>query len=141
MPLAAVGVIVFCAPLLVPSLRIVRSFNRWAVAGIAGILMVAGLSLAQLNSGYSKEKPLPTYLAYFLDVDTNSASWIADQEVPDEWMEHFIKANKKEKFEWYRGFSWPMWRGDAPVINSNVGMVKTLKDTVIDKTRFLKLLI
>jgi len=140
-PFAAAAIIVFCAPLLIPSLRIVLSFSRWAAIGMAGLLLVGGIVLAQVNSGYSKEKPLPTYLSYMLDVDANSASWVSDQEVRDEWIKQFLKSDKKEKFEWYRGFSWPMWRGVAPVINSNMGSVKTLKDTIYNNSRFIKLLI
>src|SRR6185295_1233973 len=37
-PYAAAILIAFCAPLLIPSFRIILSFNRWAVVGVAGIL-------------------------------------------------------------------------------------------------------
>jgi hypothetical protein len=141
MPLAAVVIASFCVPLLVPSFNLILAFNKWILIYISIGLVLCGITLAQVNSGYTKEKPLQTFLTYLLDADTKKASWASEQKYPDDWIREFIKAETKDTFEWYEGFQWQMWRAEAPVVAQGIGEVKILNDSIFNGQRKLNLLI
>lgn len=140
-PLASAVVLSFIIPLLIPCLRLVYEFNKRATLLISALLIVVGLILAHINSGYSPSKPLQTFLTYVLNSDENKASWVSEQSVPDEWTKQFFKAEARENVELFGNATWKMWRADAPIISSGTGIVKILRDTLSGTTRNLTLLI
>jgi hypothetical protein len=139
-PLVSVAVMMLSIPLLIPSFRIIQSINDGLIFSIASSLILGGFILAHVNSEYTKREPLQTHLTYLLDKDTNKASWVSEQKHPDDWIKQYVNTDSIEKFEWYKGYQFNMWRGNAPAMSVDVGEIKILSDTIISNSRFLKLL-
>jgi hypothetical protein len=141
MPFGAVLITSFAISLFIPSLPLISSFNRRTVLSISLLLIILGFLLGHINSGYTKNKPLQTFLTYVLDADINKASWISEQDVPDEWMQQYIPSKAKDTVELYANVKWMMWKADATLFSTGVGNVKVLIDTTSGSTRNLTLLI
>lgn len=77
--------------LLLPLFVFYKKKNRLAILNF--ILFIAFMVSAHLNSGFSEENAKQTSLAYVLDADENSASWVTYERVLSDWTSNFIDEN------------------------------------------------
>ena len=64
------------------------------MAFLSLILFFAFMVSAHFDSGFSAKNAKPTSLAYVLDTDEKSASWVTYEKVPSAWTEQFFERKK-----------------------------------------------
>ncbi|MBC9797963.1 M28 family peptidase [Sinomicrobium weinanense] len=74
--------------LLLPVFGFYRQQHKLAL--FAGVLTVALLIAAHIQSGFTENSPKPDSLLYVLNTDTGKASWATYDQVPDEWTSAYI---------------------------------------------------
>ncbi|MDN5202083.1 M20/M25/M40 family metallo-hydrolase [Fulvivirgaceae bacterium BMA10] len=140
LPFAALGIILLSMPLLIPSLSSIQRLGNRLILWVAAGFTIAGLVLAHLYSDYNESHPLQTNLMYAVDADNQNAYWISGNKNLDEWNAQFIQADQKESFpEFYPNSNRRYWKGEAPLVETTVGNVNVLSDTLINDQRVMEL--
>ncbi len=140
MPLAAVLLLVFCGPLLMPALGFMSSLGRFTVWIFPIALIVTGVVMGHLSSNYTNRYPLQTELGYALDTDSTASYWISTQQKLDSWLANYIQGTVKEDFdEFYPDRSDIFWKSKAPLQQIAKGKIEVLKDSLIEMRRHLTL--
>lgn len=144
LPFAAALFICFFYPLLIPAHKLINGFNRYAIASIAGLMIVAGIITAHFEAGYNKAQPLQTELMYAIDLDEGKAMWISPQQHKDEWNAQYLRAENRESFEeFYPGLKVSLWKSEAgmTVKAPAAGTIELIGDSLIAGSRELRILV
>jgi len=128
--------------LILPLFAFYKKKNRLALLSFA--LFVAFIVAAHLNSGFSEENAKQTSLAYVLNTDENSASWVTYEKVLSDWTKNFIDENgSKDKLKknvlsskYSTGFS---YISEAPIKSIDPPKVEKSRDTIIGGQRLIEI--
>ncbi|MER5997794.1 M28 family peptidase [Nonomuraea angiospora] len=96
------------AELCLPERR--QSLVPLAAAGLAVLLVPIGLA----RDGFDPANPLRTHLAYVMDADTRTASWVSADAEPPAWTRRYVSGHDTTPLPpgYARGTS--LWTGRAP---------------------------
>ncbi|MFI9839878.1 M28 family peptidase [Nonomuraea sp. NPDC051941] len=96
------------AELCLPERR--QSLVPLAAAGLAVLLVPTGLA----RDGFDPANPLRTHLAYVMDADTRTASWVSADAEPPAWTRRYVSGHDTTPLPpgYARGTS--LWTGRAP---------------------------
>lgn len=140
MPLGAVLLLAFCAPLLLPTLGFMNSLGKFTVWLFPAALIISGFVIGHLNSNYTTRYPLQTELMYATDLDSSAAYWISTQKQLDPWLQNYFTAKSRGPVEeLFPGRGNIFWKSKAPAKEFNKGKVEVLKDSLIEMRRHLAL--
>ncbi|GAA3254418.1 M20/M25/M40 family metallo-hydrolase [Nonomuraea helvata] len=106
--LTVLPIVELCLPERVPGLV------PLAAAGLAVMLVGGGLA----TDGFDADDPRRTHLAYVLDADARTASWVSADPEPPAWTRTYVSSNDTAKLPpgYARGAS--LWTGPAPAIRA-----------------------
>jgi len=135
--------------LSLPAIWIFSPFIAVLPVGLGLKTMIGATALtglAYLNSGFSEENSKPTSLAYVLDSDENSASWVTYEKVLSDWTKNFIDENRSSddlknntlSSKYSTGFS---YISEAPIKKIQPPQVEKSRDTIIGNERILEICI
>lgn len=102
---------------------------------------------AHLNSNFSNKNPKPNSLLYVLNADTNQAKWATYDMKPDEWTKKYLGENPKKATElnsnklYSKYGSEFTFMANTPKISIEKPSIQFVKDSVIGKNRYLKIII
>ncbi|MFI6735955.1 M28 family peptidase [Nonomuraea sp. NPDC050451] len=87
-----------------------QSLVPLATAGLAVLLVPIGLA----RDGFDPANPLRTHLAYVMDADTRTASWVSADAEPPAWTRRYVSGHDTRPLPpgYARGTS--LWTGRAP---------------------------
>ena len=140
MPLGAVLLLVFCGPLLLPTLGFMSSLGRFTAWIFPIALIGTGVVMGHLNSNYTNRYPLQTQLSYGIDSDSSAAYWISTQDKLDPWLANYIQGTGKEDLdEFYPDRSDIFWKSKAPWHQLGKGRIEVIKDSLVEMRRHLTL--
>jgi hypothetical protein len=142
-PYGAMIAVAFSFPFMVPGLKhALTVYKRYVPLSLLAVI-ITGLILGHISSGYTQQQPLLTNLMYAVDFDTNKALWVSDNNKLDEWNRKYIHTARKEKFnEFYPEWNMYLWKGNAPLIaDIKKGSITILSDTSDNSVRRLSLLV
>ncbi|MEV4108710.1 M28 family peptidase [Nonomuraea sp. NPDC049695] len=106
--LTVLPIVELCLPERVPGLV------PLAAAGLAVVLVGGGLA----TDGFDADDPQRTHLAYVLDADARTASWVSADPEPPAWTRTYVSSHDVAKLPpgYARGTS--LWTGPAPAIRA-----------------------
>ncbi|MGH8876934.1 MAG: M28 family peptidase [Stackebrandtia sp.] len=84
---------VMSAPLIelwLPSTDRLRLRFGWAPAELAAAVAVVVCASGLAATGFDREAPRPSYLAYVLDADTGKATWVTQDNEISQWTSEFL---------------------------------------------------
>jgi len=141
MPIAAVVLLIFCAPSLLPTMGFIHSWHKNGVWIFPALLTIIGLVLGHIHSGYDERHPLQSGLMYAVDADAKQSYWISSQEQLDPWLRHYFPGSpSKGNFDEFQpGWGNAFWRSDALVKEFPKGTIEVLTDTAKDGKRLMTL--
>lgn len=130
--------------LLLPVLGFYKKKNRLAFLSL--ILFIGFMVSAHFDSGFSKENAKQTSLAYILEADSNTATWVTYEKVTSDWTARFIKRKQlpeksKENSlssKYGTGFT---FTSEAPLKEILPPKVEKTKDTIVGNERLLEICI
>lgn len=129
-------------------LPIFGSFTQKKLWSILFFIVAIGFFIkAHQSSGYVYGKAKPNSLVYILNGDTNKANWVTYDKNLDEWTKAYLGENPKDgkplntnKLYSKYGSEFT-FMADAPLKNIAKPTVAFVKDSVIGKNRYLKIII
>jgi hypothetical protein len=78
---------------LAPHLDVLRGLGGLKLCFALALIGVWLVGWGALHSRYDNNHPRPDTIAYWLNVDTRSASWISLDEKPDQWTSQFLSGS------------------------------------------------
>jgi hypothetical protein len=132
---------------IVPLIDLLVHNQKWIAPGFVGLLAVALLGIASLNSGFNPEQPMQNGVWYTLDADTKEATWYSFGEKPaDAWTAQFFRGatQQVDPASLYPMFSDnpvppAAFKGEAPRSNLPAPELTLLSDQTSGGIRTIKL--
>jgi hypothetical protein len=140
MPLGTVGMTALLLGLMIPAIDMLRAFAKWALPGMAGLVLLTSLLIAHFTAFPTAVKPLQTELMYALDKEAGGARWISgDVWLPD-WSQQLLDhPEEKTPVDFFPTGTWTAWSCPTPVVDFPSSAMKIIRDTVVDGQRRVQL--
>jgi hypothetical protein len=140
MLIVSVIVTVVCLAFLAPQLESLDALGGIRLSFALGLIGVGLLAWGALHSGYDRRHPRPGTIAYWLNTDTGSSSWISLDEQPDSWTSQFLTSRITS--DTLSIFASPggdrVLRSSAPLLRLNAPQITLLNDSSVAGARMLR---
>jgi hypothetical protein len=136
-PYAPAVVAALSFPLLLPTAKLIMEENKFAIAGIAGLMILISITAGHFSSAYTSREPLQSELMYALDIDSEQGFWISTQKDLDDWNGQYLTGNVKSSFdEFFPGANFLVWKTKTAVVPVSPSTLEILTDSLIHDYRY-----
>jgi hypothetical protein len=129
---------------LLPALFLLAGRRAWLVPTMAALAGLLTLGYGTITSGFDANHPRPTSIAYVLDADSGSATWVTADADLGGWIRQFFPDRAQPGG--FRAFPnsnpdtvFPAWQTPAPLVALPAPEIAVLDDSVIGTERTVRL--
>jgi hypothetical protein len=132
---------ILCLTFLAPQVESIGTIGGLRLSSVLALVGVGLLCWGALHSSYDNEHPRPDTIAYWLNADTGTTSWISLDKKPDGWTSQFLPAHVTS--DAINIFADPaanrVLKADAPRIPLSAPQIVLLDDSSVAGLRKLRL--